>query len=65
MARYFYRYENMWLYADGRNKAEVEERVAEFADEVLTRRQADLRSETDGDLRACIENSAMCDILCS
>lgn len=65
MARYFYRYGDMWLYLDGRSKAEAEERVGEFAEELLTRKQAERRAETDHELRTCIENSSLCDLMCS
>lgn len=65
MRRYFYRYGAFWISCGGTSKAQVENDLGEFAEEVLTAKEAEKRAETDPELAEAIDAAKMCDLMCS
>lgn len=65
MRRYFYRYGAFWMSCGGTSKAQVGNDLGEFAEEVLTEREAEIRAETDPELAEAIDAAKLCDLMCS
>lgn len=65
MRRYFYRYGEFWMLCGGTSKAQVENDLGEFAEEVLTAKEAEKRAETDPELADAIAAAALCDLMCN
>ena len=65
MRRYFYRYGAFWMFCRGTSKAQVENDLGEFAEEVLTAKEAEERAETDIELAETVDAAKLCDLMCS
>jgi hypothetical protein len=65
MRRYFYRYGAFWMSCGGTSKAQVGNALGEFAEEVLTEREAEERAKTDEELADAISAAALCDLMCN
>lgn len=65
MRRYFYKYGEFWMSCTGRSKAQVGNDLGEFAEEVLTEREAEKRAEKEPELADAIAAAALCDLMCN
>lgn len=65
MRRYFYRYGEFWMSCRGTSKTQVGNDLGEFAEEVLTEREAEERAKTDEEIANAIASSALCDLMCN
>ncbi len=65
MRRYFYKYGEFWMSCAGTSKAQVGNDLGEFAEEVLTEKEAQKRAKTDPELAEAISAAALCDLMCN
>ena len=65
MRRYFYKYGEFWMSCTGTSKAQVGNDLGEFAEEVLTEREAEERAKTDPELAEAFDAARLCDLMCS
>lgn len=65
MRRYFYKYGEFWMSCAGTSKAQVGNDLGEFAEEVLTEKEAQKRAEKEPELADAIAAAALCDLMCN